>query len=367
MCQDHTPEASPRSLTPTRRQVLGGTLAAGGLSLAGIGVASSASAAAVARPSLISCATWGAAPATEPVVMVGPPTKIVVHHTASANTTDYSVAAAHSIARKIQQWHFERGWIDSGQHFTISRGGYILEGRHRTIEGLKSGSSSVFPQGAHCTGQNPTSLGIETEGTYTTGTPRAPQWDALVNLSAYLCQTYGIAPSAIYGHRDFVATSCPGDDFYAKIASLRSAVAAKIGGSTTRAWPVLAAGASGYRVVAARYLLRHSGRTIAVSGAFDTAMTTVVGSFQQAKGLGADGVIGRLTWESPLAVTCRQGTTALDSVRGMQTALNANGQTLTVDGIFGSGTATAVRAFQTSRGMPPDAVVGLDTWAALLD
>lgn len=325
---------------------------------------------AVPRPSIVSCATWGAQPAKSAISMTGPPNKILVHHTASGNTTDYSLGAAYTIARNIQSWHFQRGWIDSGQQFTISRGGYTLEGRHRSIEGLGSGGSTQFPLGAHCTGQNSTSIGIENEGTYTSTLPTSAQWTALVNLCAYLCQTYGLSPSVIYGHRDFLDTQCPGDALYAKLPQLRSEVATKLGTTVpppppTRSWPVLDVGDTGFRVKSAQFLLRHSGRSVTADGVFGSGTETAVKSFQTAKGLTADGVIGRLTWESPLAVTCSQGQTS-EAVKGVQTALNAKGSSLTVDGAFGPATLSAVRSFQSSHSLDPDGVVGLNTWSKLL-
>ena len=57
------------------------------------------------------------------MLLAARPTRILVHHTASANTTDLSQAQAFSLARTIQQSHFSRGWIDTGQQFTVSRGG----------------------------------------------------------------------------------------------------------------------------------------------------------------------------------------------------------------------------------------------------
>ncbi|MDX3573570.1 peptidoglycan-binding domain-containing protein, partial [Streptomyces sp. ID05-47C] len=37
------------------------------------------------------------------------------------------------------------------------------------------------------------------------------------------------------------------------------------------------------------------------------------------------------------------------------------------DGIFGSGTETAVRGFQSDKGLTVDGIVGHDTWTALRD
>jgi hypothetical protein len=55
----------------------------------------------------------------------------------------------------------------------------------------------------------------------------------------------------------------------------------------------------------------------------------------------------------------RQGATG-DSVKAIQRRVGA-----TADGIFGPRTLAAVQAFQFSRGLAVDGVVGLDTWQAL--
>ena len=63
--------------------------------------------------------------------------------------------------------------------------------------------------------------------------------------------------------------------------------------------------------------------------------------------------------------TVRKGDTGSD-VRTLQTMLNAvSNAGLTVDGIFGSGTETAVKNFQKANSLTADGIVGAKTWAAL--
>ena len=53
-------------------------------------------------------------------------------------------------------------------------------------------------------------------------------------------------------------------------------------------------------------------------------------------------------------------------VETLQYLLRARGHNLTVDGIFGPGTAAAVRAFQQQEGLVVDGIVGPATWSALI-
>lgn len=222
----------------SRRGVFRGAVLLGtGTALAGLELGLSAPAsAAVAAPTIASCATWGARAASSTLSQISTDAnKIVIHHTASANSTDYSLAHAYALARSIQDYHMDvRGWADTGQHFTVSRGGFITEGRHYSLSHLNSGNGMVI--GAHCPGQNDQGIGIENEGLYTSVTPPTVLWDKLVELCAYICDQYGITPSKIYGHRDFIATACPGDAFYAQLPALRTAVAAKLAGGGGTAW-----------------------------------------------------------------------------------------------------------------------------------
>jgi len=52
-------------------------------------------------------------------------------------------------------------------------------------------------------------------------------------------------------------------------------------------------------------------------------------------------------------------------VLAIQYLLQHHGQSATADGVFGASTTTAVRAFQTAKGLGVDGIVGPQTWAAL--
>ena len=215
-------------------------------------------------PTIVSCAGWGARPNRGVLpVYHRRPVKILVHHTATPNGATGRPAALR-LARSIQKFHMDhRGWPDAGQHFTVSRGGVVLEGRHRSLEFVRVGRWQV--EGAHCTGQNVVALGIENEGTYSAVNPPAELWNKLRSLCAYLCAQYGIRPSQIYGHRDFKDTACPGDRLYAALPRLRSEVAGLLGQRLTKAtmteaaWPLLRIADRGERVLAAQHLLRAAG------------------------------------------------------------------------------------------------------------
>ncbi|MFE9748750.1 peptidoglycan recognition family protein [Saccharothrix saharensis] len=179
-----------------------------------------------ARRRIERCAEWGArTPAERPAVVDRRPERILVHHTATENVADGSRRHAHELARFFQSLHMDaNGWGDTGQHFTITRGGVVLEGRHGSVDALLAGDRMV--EGAHAFGQNRNSIGIENEGTYVDGVPPAVQWDALVWLCVVTCRQYSIPPSEIHGHRDFWdGTVCPGDALHALLPRLRAQVA----------------------------------------------------------------------------------------------------------------------------------------------
>ncbi|MGW1226930.1 peptidoglycan recognition protein family protein [Streptomyces sp. NPDC002530] len=348
---------------PRRRTVLTGTFAAGAAVLLPFVAPDRARAA--SGPVIADCATWGARPPSSPVnVLPTPPQKIIVHHTADPNVTDYSQAHAFELARSMQAYQMdEEKWTDTGQHFTISRGAYVMEGRHGSLAALTAGTRQV--ESAHCPGQNTVAIGIENEGTYSTVDPRAAQYAALVDLCELVCRQYGLPAYQIYGHRDFTSTLCPGDRLYALLPQLRQDVAARIGGDPTPPlWPVLSSGDSGERVRTLQLLLTTRGAALTADGDYGPATEAAVYAFQAAEQATADGVAGLQTWNH-LAAPARQGDSGA-AVEALQLQLTAHGITTDTDGAFGPGTRAGVIRFQTTRSLPADGIADARTWSRLV-
>ena len=129
---------------------------------------------------------------------------------------------------------------------------------------------------------------------------------------------------------------------------------------------------------------------LAVDGVFGADTEAAVRAFQKKYGLTQDGVVGRQTWDAVyaqyLSLTndvdqssngypgspLRSGSRG-DSVRRVQFWLRiaaSNYSSITapaVDGIFGAGTESAVKAFQRIFGLTADGVVGPATWRKLYE
>lgn len=132
-------------------------------------------------------------------------------------------------------------------------------------------------------------------------------------------------------------------------------------------WPVLRRGSVGANVSALQYLLRAEGATITADGNFGPGTEAAVKNFQQARGLAADGVVGPQTWSALIQNhTLRTGDSG-DAVRAAQYLLvQVYNATITIDGIFGSGTRGAVQTFQTAHDLSSDGIVGQEIWKALV-
>jgi predicted chitinase len=135
------------------------------------------------------------------------------------------------------------------------------------------------------------------------------------------------------------------------------------------AWPTIAQ-VSGSTVnpvaFALQYFLKYHCQTLTADGLFGPNSATALRGFQTSRGQSATGSTSELTWKA-LYNDVTPGEKG-DFVRGIQTLLklkhgNAN---LVVDGVYGDGVASLVRAFQASKGLVTTGVVDFVTFQYLV-
>ena len=151
--------------------------------------------------------------------------KIVVHHTAgTANLNDPMQAI-----RDIYHFHADsRQWGDIGYNYIIDQDGRVYEGRY--------GGDGVI--GAHAGLGNNGSIGIAVLGNYE---QQAVPERVIASLGQFISKKaakHKIDPDGfsnfrgrlmpnIFGHKDIMATSCPGINLYEKLPILRTLAAQK--------------------------------------------------------------------------------------------------------------------------------------------
>ena len=324
-------------------------------------------------PWIIDCDTWGARPPSSPIRLTGNTTnKIILHHMAFPNVTDYSRDHAMQLARDCQNLHMDtNGWADTGQHFTVSRGGYVMEGRHRSLETLVAGEHQVIA--AHCPGENGNAIGIENEGTYITEVPPQALLDSLVELCTAVCKQFRLHAWDIFGHWDFrLGTECPGAAFYRLFPQVRTRVMRAMGESPSdapaRRWPDIWRFVDSQVVQIAQYLLVNAGYdSLAVNGVFGYDMNEIVADFQTANGIPVtqDCTFDTATWEA-LAPPLEKDASG-EPVSAVQYILGIKGyaDTVSITGEYDHNTMKAVQDMQRLHGLHPNGKVDLNTWCAL--
>lgn len=129
-----------------------------------------------------------------------------------------------------------------------------------------------------------------------------------------------------------------------------------------------------------------NGAVISADGIFGPKTENAVKQFQRSNQLTVDGIVGPQTWNvlstsakskmnkidtsiiSPSGIEVSLPITRSSSkshISKLQNLLNRNGSNLTVDGIYGPKTASAVINFQNAAGLVADGIVGSKTWTAL--
>jgi peptidoglycan hydrolase-like protein with peptidoglycan-binding domain len=117
---------------------------------------------------------------------------------------------------------------------------------------------------------------------------------------------------------------------------------------------------------------------LTVDGKFGTNTTNAVKQFQTIAGLTVDGKVGVNTWnalydnyaaiiaagEQYPGVYIKNGTRGA-TVKSAQARLTVKGYPLNPDGIFGSKTLAATKAYQAANGLSADGIIGSKTWTKL--
>lgn len=135
-------------------------------------------------------------------------------------------------------------------------------------------------------------------------------------------------------------------------------------------YPLLRQGSRNNFVYLLQFILNNSfGYNLSVDGIFGNNTLSAVRDFQSNNGLTVDGLVGNNTWtfllNLPPYPLLREGSRS-SYVRFLQNLLQSKFiPTGNIDGIFGSQTLNAVRAFQQENNLTVDGIVGDNTWNAL--
>ncbi|KAL1006093.1 hypothetical protein UPYG_G00067800 [Umbra pygmaea] len=161
-------------------------------------------------PPIISRCQWGAAPyRSQPYPLALPLPFLYIHHTDQPDKPCQSFQQCSMNMKAMQRFHQDvRHWDDIAYNFVVGSDGYIYEGRgwnHR---------------GSHTRGQNSYSYGVAFIGNYSSSLPSRHVLE-LVRRRLIKCAVDGgrlQANYTLHGHRQLVATSCPGDTLFSEIS-----------------------------------------------------------------------------------------------------------------------------------------------------
>ncbi len=130
--------------------------------------------------------------------------RITVHHTAGLLADNREAPGR---VRGYQRFHQDSGFVDLAYHVLIDGNGNVYEARDPAIPG------ETF------TDYDPTGHFLPVlDGNFDEQPVPAAQLDALADVLAWAVVEYGVGADTIAGHRDYAATSCPGDSLYPLVA-----------------------------------------------------------------------------------------------------------------------------------------------------
>lgn len=159
------------------------------------------------KPTIVSRATWSAAPPVVNRMTVQAAKSIVIHHTGVKSHPHLSLEKKlrdlqrYAMAPGIEDGRPKRALGDVPYHFFIGYDGRIGEGRGLEFAGDTRTNYDTSDK-----------IQIVVEGNFTTEQPQTQQLEALQSLVCWLLDKYAIAKSEVRTHREVADTSCPGDN-----------------------------------------------------------------------------------------------------------------------------------------------------------
>lgn len=260
--------------------------------------------------------------------------RLILHHSACSKCT----------AEQIHQWHLNNGWEGAGYHFLVRKDGNVY--RLRPEEYI----------GAHAYGSNYNSIGICAEGNFENETMPEAQKNSLIELVSYLKGKYGI--SKVLKHSDVNNTACPGKNYpFNEIVNGKveerhevSGILADIQSKLNSKYGYNIAIDNIYGVDTHKHMVmalqtefnKQLGSKLVIDGIFGSAT-------KRACPVLKNGMSGNITWlvQSMLLI------------KGYSVGNSSN------DSIYGSGTISGVKSFQSKNGLVVDGLCGSNTFEKL--
>ncbi|MFE3461380.1 N-acetylmuramoyl-L-alanine amidase [Nocardiopsis aegyptia] len=261
-----------------------------------------------------------------PAAYANPRSGLVVHYDSTdMDLADQPLSASIDYWNRTRRFHTgpSRGWVDVGYSWMATAQGYILEGRglHRQQAAQPGGNSTYYSV---------------TLATGPTDRITAAQINAVRQLREWLMEPDTSIAGTVKGHRDFNATSCPGETAYAMVRDGTFRRAAKWGADAP-----------------------------AVDDTPPTAPAprpTVPGTAAPPFPLPSGYAFGPKTgpyWQVSGYYSHRE------DLRQWQQRMRDRGWVITPDGLYGPQTKLVTETFQAEKaGLIVDGLIGARTWAA---
>lgn len=177
---------------------------------------------------------------------------MIAHFDGSPNLVTNIAKSGHSSCtsywKNTRSFHVSsRGWKDIGYAYFVCPHGTIFEGR-----GFNRVQAAELPTAGKMQLGNSRYVSV----TFGLGPGQRPTDEAIAGwhrLRAWLMSEHHVAP-AVFGHRDFSKTDCPGDVIYRLLSVLKQGSQKSADGITV-SLPVLTEGSKGVEVLTLRSLL----------------------------------------------------------------------------------------------------------------